>query len=162
MKSVATVTHLHIHSDWRSRLSKKSVSWSRYLEQIQPCLVSLVYFLIYDHQSTTGLYPLQRKNCCGWLVHNTFQTLSSQTSKIFWDTAALRAHHRKSVQLTYFKQGWVSSIFLASIEATMPLTEKKAWSEENNKGVEVAKKWNTCAKSNTGASIKRIICSYAC
>lgn len=34
----------------------------------------------------------------------------------------------------------MSSIFLASIEATMPLTEKKAWSEENNKGVEVAKK----------------------
>lgn len=166
MKSVAIVTHLHIHSDWRSCLSKKSVSWSRYLEQIQPCLVSLVYFLIYGRQSTTGLYPLQKKNCYGWIVHNTFQILplkSSQTSKIFWDTAALRAHHRKSVQLTYFKGGgWVSSIFLASIEATMPLTEKKAWSEENNKGVEVAKKWNTCAKSNTGASIKRIICSYAC
>ena len=141
MKSVATVTHLHIHSDWKGRLSKKSVSWSRYLEQIQPCLVSLVYFLIYDHQSTTGLYPLQRKNCCGWLVHNTFQTLSSQTSKIFWDTAALRAHHRKSVQLTYFNGGVGVFNISASIEATMPiaglLRVKNAWSEENNKGVEV-------------------------
>ena len=136
--------------------------WNKYSLVLSPLYTSwytavraqLVYIHCERKTVIDGLYTTHFKYChLSHLKHPKYSEIllhSEHTTERVFSLHTLRGG------------GWVSSIFLASIEANMPLTEKKAWSEENNKGVEVAKKWNTCAKSNTGASIKRIICFNAC